>query len=70
MSDELRQCKHVEKVPIYIKRIGKFVIDPSEYENENGAFFRYEEIPCMYVADEGHEFCPRHELERQCVSTH
>lgn len=57
-----RQCQHIERVPIYIKRIGDFVIDKSEYENERGAFFRYEEIPCRLVADGGHQFCPKHEL--------
>jgi hypothetical protein len=57
-----KPCEHVDREPIYIKRLGNFVIDPSEYENEKGAFFRYEETPCKFIADEGHKYCPRHEV--------
>ncbi len=61
---EPKQCEHIEKTPVFVKRLGNFVIDPSEYENENGAFLCYHEVPCRYVADHGHRFCPRHEMER------
>jgi len=58
-----RQCDHVTKKPIYIKSIDGMAIDRSEWEDERGAFFRYEETPCQFVADPGHKYCPRHELE-------
>ena len=64
MSDE-RKCQHVTKTPIYIKSIGGMAIDRSEWEDERGAFFRYDEKPCLYIADPGEQFCPRHRLERE-----
>lgn len=59
----MNQCQHITKTPVHIKRLGNFVIDRSEWEDERGAFLWYNEAPCLYVADEGHEFCPRHEME-------
>lgn len=59
----MHACEWVRKEPLYIKAIGNMKIDPSEFENENGAFLAYKEIPCRYVTDPGKKFCPRHELE-------
>jgi len=59
---EPRQCQWVDREPMFIKRIGNFVIDRSEYEDERGAFFRYKETECRFIADEGKKFCPKHEL--------
>lgn len=61
MSDP-KSCEWVDREPIYIKSIGGIAIDRSEWENENGAFFRYKETPCRLAADPGHKFCPKHEL--------
>ena len=58
-----RRCQHVTKTAIYIKAIGGMAIDRSEWENENGAFFRYDLKTCPYIADEGEKYCPRHKLE-------
>jgi hypothetical protein len=62
------QCEFIERTPIYIKEMrmpdGRVIqIDRSEWANENGAFFRYNEVQCQYVADTGKRYCPRHELE-------
>ena len=62
--NEQKQCEFVERTPIFIKQIGNFKIDESEWEGDKGAFFRYDERPCQFVADLGHKFCPRHELEQ------
>jgi hypothetical protein len=62
------QCQHVEQTPVYIKRIGGVEIDRSEWENEHGAFLRYEETPCHYVADPGELFCPLHKMEREIAA--
>lgn len=59
----MKQCEWITREPVYIKRIGNFAIDPSEFENEHGAFLCNRESPCHYVADPGHKFCPRHEME-------
>ena len=58
-----RRCQHVTKTPIYIKSIAGMPIDRSEWENEHGAFFRYDEKTCPYIADEGEKFCPKHKAE-------
>ena len=42
-----RQCQHITKEPIYIKALAGMKIDPSEWENENGAFLAYSERPCF-----------------------
>lgn len=63
----MKQCEWITKTPIYIKQVGGMNIDRSEWENEQGAFLRYEEIPCRYVADPGHKYCPRHEAEASAV---
>jgi hypothetical protein len=60
-----RQCQHITKTAIYIKSIGGVAIDRSEWEDENGAFLRYDERPCLFIADVGEKFCPRHQLEAQ-----
>lgn len=60
-----RRCQHVSKTPVYITHIGGVLIDRSEWENENGAFLRYDLKTCPYIADEGKMFCPRHELEAE-----
>jgi hypothetical protein len=62
---EERQCQHITRMPVYAKQIGGMQIDRCEWENENGAFIRYEEIPCRYIADVGETLCPRHKLERE-----
>ena len=59
-----RRCQHVTKIPIYIKSIGGISIDRSEWENKNGAFFRYDLKQCPYITDVGKKYCPRHELEQ------
>jgi hypothetical protein len=58
-----RQCQFVTKTPVYMKQIGDMKIDPSEWEHKDGAFFRYNEVRCQYIADEGQKLCPRHILE-------
>jgi hypothetical protein len=60
---EAKQCEWITHEPVYIKRIGNMVIDRSEWENEHGAFLCNRDIPCRYVADPGHKYCPRHEME-------
>ncbi len=65
MKSDPRRCQHVTKTPIYVKSIGDMAIDRSEWENEQGAFFRYEEVRCSYIADPGEEFCPKHKMERE-----
>lgn len=62
-----KQCEWVDREPIYIKSIGGMAIDRSEWEGDKGAFFRYKETPCRLVADAGHKFCPRHEMEAKSV---
>ena len=57
-----KSCEWIDREPVYIKRIGNFMIDRSEWENEDGAVFHYKETPCRLVADAGHKFCPKHEL--------
>jgi hypothetical protein len=64
-----RKCQHITKTPIYAKSIGGMAIDRSEWENEEGAFLRYEEKPCHYITDEGEKFCPRHIWERQIAAS-
>lgn len=62
-----RECQYITKTPVYITHIGGMAIDRSEWENENGAFFRYDEKTCPYIADEGEKFCPRHKLEAEAA---
>lgn len=59
----MKQCEWIKRIPVFMKSLGNFQIDRSEWENENGAFLCYQEIPCRYVADPGHKYCPRHEME-------
>jgi hypothetical protein len=58
-----KSCEWIDREPIYIKRLGNFVIDRSEWEGDKGAFFRYKETPCRFAADPGHKFCPKHEMQ-------
>jgi hypothetical protein len=58
-----KQCEWIDREPVHIKRIGNFVIDRSEWEDERGAFSHYKETRCKFVADDGHKFCPKHELQ-------
>ena len=60
--DSDRQCQWIDREPVYLKSIAGMAIDRSEWENEQGAFFRYKETPCRLIADSGHKFCPKHEL--------
>jgi hypothetical protein len=59
----VKQCEWITRTPVFVKSIGNIQIDRCEWENENGAFLWYEEIPCRYVADPGKKYCPRHEME-------
>lgn len=63
MNDEAKPCEHVKRVPVYIKRIGNFRIDRSEWENEHGALLCHRDEHCAFAADPGHRYCPRHEME-------
>lgn len=62
MSDE-RRCQHITYTPIYATHIGSVRIDPSEYATTEGAHLWDDETHCNYIADPGHKFCPRHEME-------
>lgn len=68
MIDEERRCQHITKTPVYIKSVGGMEIDRSEWENENGAFFRYDEKPCSYITEPGEKFCPRHKMESEMAT--
>lgn len=59
----MKQCEWITRTPVYATHIGGVEIDPSEYATTAGAKLWDEEVPCRYVADPGHKFCPRHELE-------
>jgi hypothetical protein len=52
VNDE-RRCQWIDKKPVYLKKIGNMNIDRSEWEGDKGAFFRYEETPCGFIADPG-----------------
>jgi hypothetical protein len=62
---ELKGCQYIERVPVYAKSIAGIAIDPSEFEHPDGALIREKELPCRLVVDEGHTYCPRHELIMQ-----
>jgi hypothetical protein len=62
---EAKSCEFVSREPVFVKKIGNFRIDPSEWENEHGAFLYYRETRCRFVAGAGHRYCPRHEMESQ-----
>jgi len=64
----MKQCEWITRMPIFVKSMGNFQIDRSEWENENGAFLCNREIPCGYVADPGKKYCPRHEMEAEMAS--
>jgi hypothetical protein len=69
-APEPKQCEWITRTPVFVKQIGNFQIDRSEWENESGAFFWDRVTPCLYAADPGHRYCPRHEMEAAMASNH
>ncbi len=64
----MKQCEHIDLKRVFVKDLqvpdGGFIhIDKSEWDDFSGVVWEKTQIPCLLAADEGHKYCPRHEME-------
>lgn len=62
MVDESRRCIAIDEAEVYTKEIMGVRIDPSEWQDERGAYLCTKRSRCPFVAEIDDTLCAKHRL--------